>query len=107
MIVKQIEYYNETDQKILNNPSDLTAEKLIRGYAFDDIICDEIKIKTSPGIILYINGEEVHIGEVGIYEVPLRENVQVIAIRINEDSIKYIQEHDFSSLTITFIQQES
>ena len=106
MIVKQIEYYNETKHRSLNNPSDLNAEKLIEGYEFRNIVCDEIKIKTSPGVTLYINGEEILIGDAGVYEIPLRENVEVIAIRVNEESVKYIQEHDFSSLTITFIEKE-
>ena len=106
MIVKQICYYNESDKKYLNNPLDLTAENLINGYEFRDLICNEIKIKTSPDIILHINGEEVHIGEIGVYEIPIREDVEVISLKVEAKSMQYIKEHDFSFLIITFIQKE-
>lgn len=104
MIVKQIRYYNEDDKQFLNSP-DISAEKLVRGDCFENIYCDEIQIKTYPGTILEINGEEVHIGETGVYNILYREGVSIHSLKLNEASIEFIRDTD-NYFIITFILHE-
>ena len=106
MIVKQVKYYNEEEQKFLNNPPDITAEELINGYYFSNVICDEISIYAYPGTILYLNEEKVMIGDAGIYNILLREHVQIISLRVEASSLNFIKEHSYASLIITFIEKE-
>lgn len=103
MIIKQIKYYDELDKRMLNNPIDITAEKLVNGYYFESIICDEISIVGYPGTVLYINDEEIVLGDIGIYNIPIRENVQITSLKVAKDSMDFIQKHSYASLTITFI----
>ena len=106
MIIKQVKYYNENDKKFLNNPVNLTAEQLIRGYHFANIICDEVRVLGFPGTILYINGEPIVIGNAGVYNLPITENAPVVSLRVEEASMNYIKNHDYASLVITFIVNE-
>ena len=89
MIVKQIKYYNESDQKFLNNPLDITAEKLISGSYFYTITCKEIKIKAYPGTVLTINGETV-----------------IISLKVDKESVEFIRDTDLAYFIITFIQDD-
>ena len=108
MIVKQIKYYNEDDKQFLNNPVDITAEQLASGVKFKDegIVCDEIQIKTYPGTVLYLNGEEVIIGEVGVYNILLREGVHISSIQVDPESIEFIKNTALAYFIITFIVHE-
>ena len=106
MIVKQVKYYNEEEQKFLNNPVDITAEELVNGHYFSTFICDEIRINAYPGTTLFINDEEVMIGEAGVYNILYREKVQIISLRVAESSINFIKEHPYAHLIITFIENE-
>ena len=104
MIVKQIRYYNEDDKQFLNSP-DINAEKLISGECFGNIYCNEIQIKTYPGTILKINGEEVHIGETGVYNILYREGVSIHSLQLDRASIEFIRDTD-NYFVITFILHE-
>ena len=106
MIVKQIKYYNEDDKQFLNNPPDITAEKLISGSYFYTITCKEIRIKAYPGTILTINGEQVVIGEVGVYDILYRENVDIVSLRMDKASAEFIRDTDTAYFIITFIQDD-
>lgn len=103
MIIDQIVYYE--DDYELNNPFGLTRNMLTSGILFKDIVCDEIQIKTSPGVILYINDKEILIGDIGIYNIMLEENMKIITLKVKSESLDYINNHKDSSLTITFIQK--
>lgn len=105
MIVGQIRYYNESDKALLNQPLGLTAEQLINGTAFDAIY-NEIRVQTYPGTILTLNGEEVHIGEIGIYNILYPENVSIISIQVNRQSIEFIRDNKDAYLIITFMTSE-
>ena len=107
MIVKQIKYYDEDNKQFLNNPADITAAKLISGEYFSTITCNEIKIKTYPGTLLTINGEDVIIGEVGVYDILYRENVEINSLKVNEESMKFIKNAPLAYLIITFIQDDA
>ena len=114
MIIKQIRYYDEgyegdlnnKSKKELNQPSDITAEKLISGEYFNGIRCKEIQIKTYPGTKLTINGEIVTIGDVGVYNILYRENVTITSLLIDPDSIQYIKNDPREFFVITFIIPE-
>ena len=107
MIVKQIKYYDEDNKQFLNNPADITAEKLVSGEYFSTITCNEIKIKAYPGTLLTINGEDVIIGEVGVYDILYRENVEIISLKVNEESMEFIKNTPLTYLIITFIQDDA
>lgn len=107
MIVKQIKYYDEDNKQFLNNPADITAEKLVSGEHFSTITCNEIKIKAYPGTLLTINGEDVIIGEVGVYDILYRENVEIISLKVNEESMEFIKNTPLAYLIITFIQDDA
>jgi len=107
MIVKQICYYDETGiKKNLNNPPELTAHDLTNGLLLTDIIYDEVQIKTFPGIFIEINGQEVIIGETGIYNILYKENVKILTIRVNPESVKLIQKNDDAFLIITAMKND-
>lgn len=107
MIVKQIKYYDEDNKQFLNNPADITAAKLVNGEYFNTIICNEIKIKAYPGTLLVINGEEVIIGEVGVYDILYRENVEITSLTVNKESMEFIKNTPLAYLIITFIQNDT
>lgn len=107
MIVKQIKYYDEDNKQFLNNPADITAAKLISGEYFSTITCNEIKIKAYPGTLLTINGEDVVIGEVGVYDILYRENVEIVSLKVNEESMEFIKNTPLAYLIITFIQDDA
>ena len=114
MIIKQIRYYdegyegdlNKKSKKELNQPLDITAEKLVSGEYFKEIKCGEIQIKTYPGTKLTINGESIYIGETGIYNILYRENTIISSIQVDADSIEYIKNDPREYFVITFIQKE-
>ena len=106
MIVKQIKYYNETTKRFLNNPIELTAANLIRGYYFAGITCDEINIKAWPGTICYINNEKIVIGDIGVYNIPVRENVKITSLQVDSSSMNLIKENNEASFIVTFIEEE-
>lgn len=106
MIIKQIRYYDEGDNKLLNQPSDITAEKLVSGDYFAGIDCQEIQIKTYPGTKLTINGESVYIGETGVYNILYREKTTVSSLKIDADSIEFIKNNPKEFFVITFILDE-
>lgn len=114
MIIKQIRYYDEgyegnlsnKSKKELNQPSDITAEKLISGEYFNGIKCKEIQIKTYPGTRLTINGESVYIGEIGVYNILYRENVIITSFLVDPDSIEYIKNDPREYFIVTFILDE-
>ena len=105
MIIDQVIYYQ--DDYELNNPFGLTKDMLVSGILFNDIICDEIQIKTSPNVILYINNKEILIGDIGIYNIMLKENMKIFTLKVKAESLDYINEHKDSNLIITFIQKEN
>ena len=107
MIVKQIKYYDEDNKQFLNNPADITAAKLINGEYFSTITCNEIKIKAYPGTLLTINGEDVIIGEVGVYDILYRENVEINSLKVNKESVQFIKDTPLAYLIITFIQDDA
>lgn len=112
MIIKQIRYYdegyegdlNKKSKKELNQPSDITAEKLVSGEYFKEIKCNEIQIKTYPGTKLEINNESIYIGETGVYNILYRENFHVYSFKIDANSIEYIKNNPKEYFIITFIQ---
>lgn len=108
MIVKQFRYYGKENYQELNAPDTITEEELIAGSLFKDIICQEIRIKTLPGVILEINGETVLIGDAGEYDILYRENVQIITITFNPTSIELLKQNPKTAFfIITFIQKET
>ena len=106
MIVKQIKYYDEGEKQFLNNPVDITAEKLASGDYFNAVTCDEIQIKAYPGTILKINGEEIVIGQVGVYNILLAENTEITSLMVDKESIDFIKNTPLAYLIITFIQND-
>ena len=105
MIIKQYEYYHEPseitsdtigkksnpiDKSFLNN---ISKEQLLKGIELT-APCSEIRINATPGVIFYINGEEVVIGEAGIYNILYEEKVSIIAIQVSEktnfENVDYI-----------------
>ena len=112
MIVKQVKYYNEDDKKFLNNPIDITADKLsaekdeYKNNYFYGIICDEIQIRAYPGTVVTINGEDVIIGEIGVYNILYREKVQITSLVVNKESIDFIKKTPLAYFIITFILHE-
>lgn len=105
MIIKQYEYYHEPsetasdtigkksnpiDKSFLNN---ISKEQLLKGIELT-APCNEIRINATPGVIFYINGEEVVIGEAGIYNILYEEKVSIIAIQVSEktnfENVDYI-----------------
>ena len=107
MIVNQIEYYNDSDQKFLNHPEDLRGIDLINGKTFQNIICDEIRIYAFPEADFTVNGQEIHIGPAGVYNILLREGVSILSLTASEQTVNYVKEHDHASITITFIVHEN
>lgn len=85
MVIKQLRYYDKDLYKSLNEPSDITVEQLVDGYLFSR--SKEIMIRASEGIKFLINGTEVTIGPVEIYNIPLEENVTINSLRLVADSI--------------------
>ena len=106
MIVKQIKYYDEGEKQFLNNPVDITAEKLVSGDYFNAVTCDEIQIKAYPGTMLKINGEEIVIGQVGVYNILLAENTEITSLMVDKESIDFIKNTPLAYLIITFIQSD-
>lgn len=106
MIIKQVRYYNEDQKKELNSPEGLTAEQLISGEYFEPIICSEIRIQCAPGVIVYLNDEEVHIGELGYYQILKEENVSIATLKVKEESIERIKNDTKGYFIVTFILQE-
>ena len=106
MIVKQVKYYDEGEKQFLNNPIGITAEKLVSGEYFNTITCNEIQIKTYPGTVLRINGEDVVIGEIGVYNILYRENMEITSLTVDKESIDFIKNTPLAYLVITFIQDD-
>jgi hypothetical protein len=92
MIVKQFRYYTTEDYDILNQPDTITEEDLISGLFLENITCDEIKIKTHPGVICYINEVEILIGDTGNYWIPIEEKVNVFKIQLAPESIQLLKD---------------
>jgi hypothetical protein len=105
MIVGQVRYYNESDKALLNQPLGVTADQLANGTTFDTVY-NEIRVQTYPGTILTLNGEEVHIGEIGIYNILYPENVSIVSIQVNRQSIEFIRDNKDAYLIITFMTSE-
>lgn len=129
MIIKQYEYYHEPsettsdtigkksnpiDKSFLNN---ISKEQLLKGIELT-APCSEIRINATPGVIFYINGEEVVIGEAGIYNILYEEKVSIIAIQVSEktnfENIDYIvitllaeDNTTFTTVTTTPIDTET
>lgn len=105
MIVGQVRYYNDSDKALLNQPLGVTTQQLIDGIVFDAVY-NEIRVQTYPGTILTLNGEEVHIGEIGIYNILYPENVSIVSIQVNRQSIEFIRDNKDAYLIITFMTSE-
>ena len=105
MIIKQFRYYDEANYRQLNQPSNITVEQLQSGEPFFGIICDEIKIKTLPGVSIVVNGTNVLIGETGIYEIPYREKVQITNLKVTA-GLDLISNNPKAYFIVTFIQNE-
>lgn len=102
MFVAQICYYNESDvHQALNNPIGLKANDLINGYILTDATYDEIQVKAFPGTKLEINGQKVVIGDIGIYNILYEEQVDILSVKVDPESIKIIQRFDDAFLVIT------
>ena len=102
MIVRQICYYNESNiHQFLNNPIYLKASDLTNGYTLTDATYNEIQIKTFPGTKLEINGQKIVIGDVGVYNILYEENVDILSIKVENESIERIQQVDDAFLVIT------
>ena len=106
MIVGQVRYYNDSDKALLNQPLGVTTQQLIDGIVFDAVY-NEIRVQTYPGTILTLNGEEVHIGEIGIYNILYPENVSIVSIQVNKQSIEFIRDNKDAYLIITFMADEN
>lgn len=112
MVIKQIRYYDEgyengVSRKQLNQPSDISAEKLISGEYFEPIRCKEIQIRTYPGTKLTINTQSVYIGETGVYNILYRENTLITTLQVDADSIEYIKNNPKEYFIVTFILDET
>ena len=102
MIVRQICYYNESDvYQALNNPIGLKANDLINGYILTDATYNEIQVKAFPGTKLEINGQKIVIGDIGIYNILYEEQVDVLSVKIDPESVKRIQQFEDAFLIIT------
>jgi len=102
MIVRQICYYNESDvYQALNNPIGLKANDLINGYILTDATYNEIQVKAFPGTKLEINGQKIVIGDIGIYNILYEEQVDILSIKVDLESIKRIQQFEDAFLIIT------
>ena len=107
MIIKQYRYYDNKNLKALNNPANVTMEELASGVLFSGIECEEIKIRTLPGVSLTINGQSVLIGINGIYEIPYREKTVIQDLTISKESLDLINNNSEAFFIITFIEKES
>ena len=108
MVVGQMRYYNETNRKFLNSPTNVSEQDLISGNWFTKkgIICDEIQIKTYPGVVLEINEEPIMIGETGVYNIPYQKKVKISSIKVDEASMSIIKGIDLAYLIINFMVQD-
>lgn len=96
MIVGQIRYYGKDN--LLNQPDNFSN---LEGISYN-----EIRIKAYPGTILTINEEEIHIGEVGVYNILYSENVTISSIKVDEASLEAIDNIKDAYLIITFMAKD-
>lgn len=96
MIVGQIRYYG--DGNPLNQPEIFSN---LEGISYN-----EIRIKAYPGTIIKLNGETIHIGEVGVYNILYSENVKISSIEVDEASLNTINEIEDAYLIITFMAND-
>ena len=96
MIVGQIRYYGKDN--LLNQPDNFSN---LEGISYN-----EIRIKAYPGTILTINEEEIHIGEVGVYNILYSENVTISSIKVDEASLEAIDNIKDAYLIITFMAND-
>lgn len=85
MVIKQLRYYDKDLYKSLNQPISITVDQLVSGYLFSE--SKEIMIRATEGLKFLINGSEVVIGPVEIYNIPLEENVKITSLRLVADSV--------------------
>jgi len=101
MQIKQIRYYSKDLFQSLNYPADITVTQLVNGDLFSE--SKEIMIRATEGLKFSINGTEVVIGPVEIYNIPVEENVKIESLKLIEDSIN--DKRDWY-VVITFILNE-
>ena len=102
MTIKQIRYYNTDPYRSLNFPIDVTPAQLSTGHLFSE--SKEIMIRATEGIKFLINGKEVLIGPVGIYNIPLEEGVIIQSLSLVEESTTDKKEW---FVVITFVLNEN
>lgn len=102
MVIKQIRYYSKDLYKSLNYPAEINIAQLVSGELFSQ--SKEILIRASEGIKFLINGTEVVMGPVEIYNIPLEENVSINSLTLVEDSV--VDKKDWF-VVITFVLEEN
>lgn len=103
MKIEQWQYFGEGQLKSLNNPSDLNINSLTNGIEFEDLECRGVQISTIPGIKIQINDQDITIGETGKYILPVEEKVKIRNLKVDLESLNFINQNLGSFITITFI----
>ena len=105
MNVRQIVYYK--DFSLSNNPIGLNGKGLIGDFVLNNIVYDDIQIDAFPGAKLQINGQDIIIGDVGVYSIMYKEGVHIATIRVSQGTIDVMNQTGNKHLIITLLKKDN
>lgn len=105
--VKQFRYYSDNEnERANNNPTNISKDYLVSGEVFAPYMpISQIGIQATPGTAFYLNRstEPIIIGNTGIFELDLNDQIEIIALRFDAKSIQFINENINAYLIIDVI----
>ena len=112
--IMQFRYVNDDSEGTNNYPSGLkasnfstnTAENFLTKYDIKNIT--QLGIQTMPGVRFTINnspGNYITVGQTGIYEIELTDDVMITNLQFDEDSLKMINDNNSAFLIIDLVYQ--
>lgn len=104
--IKQYRYYGESSEK--NQPKEINLDNLVNGSIFNNFPIIQLGIQTLPGTEFYLNNsiEPIIIGYTGIFELNLENQIEIIQIKFDKDSITNIGENPNGYLIIDILYEE-
>ncbi len=105
--VKQFRFYSNNPNEIdKNSPTNINKESLISGDIFASYMpISKIGIQAIPGTEFYLNNstEPVIVGNTGIFELDLNDQMEIISLKFNPKSIEFINQNINAYLIIDMI----
>ena len=112
--IMQFRYVNDNDNGANNYPSGLessnfstnTTENFLTKYDIKNIT--QLGIQTLPGVRFTINnspGNYITVGQTGIYEIELTDDVMITNLQFDEESLKMINDNNSAFLIIDLVYQ--